>query len=92
MDSRPVVSYGKYLMVWLSLLVLTVTTITAAALRFGKWSVMAAILIATVKGTLVLLYFMHLKYESRVFLGMLMIAVLTLAIIMVLTFADVSFR
>jgi cytochrome c oxidase subunit 4 len=63
-----------------------------AGLEFGQWSALAAIAIATVKGTLVLFYFMHLKYESALFKVALMVALLTLTIILVLTFADISFR
>ena len=90
-DHGPV-SYGRYVMVWLTLLALTATTITAAGLAFGRWSVLAAILIAAVKGTLVLFYFMHLKYESLLLKLFMTIAVLTLVVIMILTFADLSFR
>jgi len=86
------VSYGRYVMVWLSLLILTAATVTAAGLAFGRWSILAAILIAAVKGTLVLFYFMHLKYESAILKLFMTVALLTLAIIMILTFADLSFR
>jgi cytochrome c oxidase subunit 4 len=86
------VSYGKYVMIWLSLLVLTAATITAAGLQFAKWSALVAILIATVKGTFVLFYFMHLRYESQLIKICVTLAVLTLGVIMILTFVDVSFR
>jgi len=86
------VSLGTYVMVWLALLALTALTITVASLHFGRWSVLAAIVIATIKGTLVLFYFMHLRYEDRVFRIMLLLALFTLAIIMLLTFVDVLLR
>jgi cytochrome c oxidase subunit 4 len=86
------VPYGRYVMVWLSLLALTAATITAAGLAFGHWSILAAILIAAIKGTLVLFYFMHLKYESWLLKLFMTVALLTLAVIMILTFADLSFR
>ena len=86
------VSYGRYLVVWLALLALTAATLTAAGLAFGRWSIVAAILIAAVKGTLVLFYFMRLKYESLLLKLFVTIAVLTLVVIMILTFADLSFR
>lgn len=92
MATKHVMPYGTYISVWLGLLILTGATITAAGLHFGRWSVMAAILIATVKGTLVLFYFMHLKDEEKLFRIMLMVALLTLAVIMLLTFADTAFR
>ncbi len=83
---------GTYVLIWLALLVLTAATITAAGLHFGNFSVLAAIAIATVKGTLVLMYFMHLKYEERAFKLMLGLALFTLTVIMVLTFIDVALR
>ena len=92
MAGKAQTSYGTYVVIWLALVVLTAATVTAAGLRFGNWSAFAAILIATIKGSLVLFYFMHLKHESWIFKVSLMIALLTLAIIMVLTFADTALR
>ncbi len=92
MQERPQIAYGTYVSVWLSLLVLTGVTITAAGLQLGRWSILTAIVIAAVKGTLVLFQFMHLKYESALFKIALVIALLTLTFIMVLTFADTLFR
>jgi cytochrome c oxidase subunit 4 len=91
-EPKPVVSYAKYVMIWLALLVLTGATVTVAGMRLGSWSALAAILIATVKGTLVLFYFMHLKYEAWIFKISLMIALLTMTIILVLTFTDTALR
>ena len=92
MDESARIPYSKYLMVWLALVLLTGITIMVAGLQVGGWSVFAAIFIAAIKGTLVLFYFMHLRYESGLFKIALTVAMLTLAVIMVLTFADVSFR
>lgn len=85
------ITLSSYVMVWAALLVLTVLTIVAASLHFGAFSVLAAIVIATIKGALVLLYFMHLRYEERLFLIMLGVALITLAIILVLTYVDYIF-
>jgi cytochrome c oxidase subunit 4 len=84
--------FSTYLLIWLGLLVLTGVTVTVAGLNLGNLSVLGAILIAAVKGTLVVLFFMHIKYEDRVFKIMLGVAIITLAVIMVLTFVDTSFR
>lgn len=88
-NQRPI---STYILIWFGLLVLTGVTITAAGLNLGTLSILAAIVIAAVKSTLVVLFFMHIKYEDRVFKMMLGLAILTLVVIMVLTFADVSFR
>ncbi len=84
--------FSTYLLIWLGLLVLTSVTVTVAGLNLGQLSVLGAIVIAAVKSTLVILFFMQIKYEDRVFKVMLGVAVATLTVIMVLTFADVSFR
>lgn len=84
--------FSTYILLWLALLMLTGVTITVAGLNLGTLSVLGAIVIAAVKSTLVVLYFMHIKYEDRVFKMMLGLAIFTLVIILVLTFADVSYR
>jgi cytochrome c oxidase subunit 4 len=92
MSTRPLVTSRAYLMIWLSLVVLTGMTITIAGMHLGRWSALAAVLIAGTKGTLVLLYFMHLKYESRLFRIGLLVALATMTIILLLTFADTAYR
>lgn len=83
---------STYVAVWLGLLVLTAATVTVAGLDLGQWSVLGAILIALTKASLVLLFFMHIKYEDRVFKIMLTVAVVTLTVILALTFVDISYR
>jgi len=83
---------STYVSVWLGLLVLTAVTVTVASLNLGQWSVFGAIFIALIKASLVILFFMHIKYEDKVFKMMLALAVVTLTVIMVLTFMDISYR
>jgi cytochrome c oxidase subunit 4 len=92
MEKKNVRPFSNYLMIWFGLLMLTGVTVTVAGLNLGQLSVLGAIIIAAVKSTLVILFFMHIKYEDRVFKIMLGLAVVTLVVIMVLTFVDVSFR
>ncbi|HPR64489.1 MAG TPA: cytochrome C oxidase subunit IV family protein [Thermoanaerobaculia bacterium] len=91
MEKQETLSYGTYIMVWLALLVFTGLTVTAAGLHLGSVSIATAIAIAALKSTIVLFFFMHLKYDDPVFKVMLMVAILTLTVIMVLTFVDVLF-
>jgi cytochrome c oxidase subunit 4 len=86
------VSYGTYVVTWLALLVLTAITVTAAGLHFGALNVLVALAIAATKATIVLYFFMHLKYETTIFHRMLVIVIVTLAIFIGLTFTDVLFR
>lgn len=84
--------FSTYLLIWFGLLVLTGLTVTVAGLNLGNLSILGAILIAAVKSTLVVMFFMHIKYEDRVFKIMLAVAVCTLVVILLLTFVDTSFR
>lgn len=78
--------------VWLLLLVATGLTVCASTLDLGRLNVWVALGIAATKCTLVLMFFMRLRYEPRFFSVMVLIAVLTLAVFIGLLFFDVSFR
>ena len=55
-------------------------------------AIFAAILIATVKSTLVLLYFMHIRFEKPIFTVMILVLLVTYGIFIGLTFTDYSYR
>jgi cytochrome c oxidase subunit 4 len=84
--------YGIYVVTWLALMVLTAITVTVSGMNLGKFSVLTALAIATIKGSVVLAFFMHLKYEKPMFTVMFYIVLMTLAIFIGLTFFDVLFR
>lgn len=86
------IGYGTYILTWFSLLVLTAITVTLSGFHFGKMSVVVALLLATVKASIVLAWFMHLKYEEPIFHKMVVVTIITLAIFIGLTFTDTLFR
>lgn len=86
------VNYSVFFLVWIGLIVLTGLTVVVAGTNLGSLSVLTAIAIAAIKTTLVLLFFMHLKYESGLLKLMVIIAVLVMAIFIGFTFFDVSYR
>lgn len=56
---------GRYLAVWVALLVFTVLTYVVARVHLpGAWAVTVALVIAISKGTLVALFFMHLWEQT----------------------------
>ncbi len=87
-----IVGTKTFLIVWICLLCLTGLTIEAARLQLGEWSMAANLLIASLKASLVLWFFMHLKYESRQFRLMFLIPILTITVIIVMTFFDFWYR
>ena len=60
-------SFKTYLFVLMSLFVLTVLTVAVAQVDFGILNAVVAMFIACIKGSLVLMYFMNLKYEDRIY-------------------------
>jgi cytochrome c oxidase subunit 4 len=81
-----------YAVVWLCLLMLTAATVAVARFHWTEYPVFVPIAIATIKSGLVVTYFMHLKDEPWIVKVMLFLALLALALIILLTFTDVSFR
>jgi cytochrome c oxidase subunit 4 len=85
-------SYSTYILVWLGLLVFTSLTVAVAGFHLGSISIFAVILIAACKSSLVLSFFMHLRYEKPLFRILVLVALATLAVFIALTFADISYR
>lgn len=85
-------SYRFLAAVWAALLALTALTIFVARIDLGFLNVVAALGIASIKSSLVIFFFMHLKYENRTIKTMVLVAFVVLAICIGLTFADVGFR
>ena len=84
--------YSLYVKVWLALLLLTGLTIWVSSLELYRWHVFTAMLIATVKVSLVILYFMHVRFENKLIWIMILVVLLTYAIFVGLTFADYYYR
>lgn len=92
MKDHHIVSYKTFLIVWAALLVLTAVTVLVAQVDLGYFNVVVALIVASTKAAVVILYFMHLKYESSFFKLMVFICLLILTIFIGLTFFDVAYR
>jgi cytochrome c oxidase subunit 4 len=86
------VSYAHYVRIWFGLLALTALTVSLAGIELGRWVIISALTIASVKSFLVLNIFMHLRYEDRVFRSFALVAFGTLMVFLVLTFFDYAFH
>lgn len=74
------------------LMFFTFLTISVTSYNLGSFTVTIALLIAGVKGYLVLSNFMHLKYENlllRILVGTVFVL---FAVIVLITFIDYSYR
>jgi cytochrome c oxidase subunit 4 len=82
-------SQGFYILIGLGLLVLTLTTVLAAFVNLGPFNPVVALLIATIKATLVVLFFMHVKGASEKLTGVVVVSgFFFLSILLILSLAD----
>jgi len=78
--------------VYVALLLLTAVTVLVSYVDLGLWNAVVALMIASVKASLVALFFMHLKGESRLVWGFALVPILFLALIMFGTLVDSVLR
>jgi cytochrome c oxidase subunit IV len=87
--SEHIVSVRVYATIFLVLLLGTGLTVAAAFVEFpGKLNTIVALTIAVAKATFVVLYFMHVRYSSRLVWVIGASALFWMAILFALTFSD----
>ena len=86
--SEHIVSPKVYAGIFLSLMVLTAATVAAAYVNLGPFNIVIALAIASVKATLVVLYFMHARYSPKRTHLVIIAAVFWLAVMLALTLSD----
>jgi cytochrome c oxidase subunit 4 len=79
-------------MVLMGLIVLTVITVLITSVEMGPYNTAAAMLIASIKGAIVLLYFMHLRFDNKIYGVMVAIVIAIFAAVIVVTFFDYLYR
>jgi len=63
--AHPIVATKTYVGIWVGLICLTFLTAMASRIELGHFNIVLALLIATCKATLVVLFFMGVKYISQ---------------------------
>ena len=90
--SEHIVPPKVYIGIFASLMVLTAATVAAAFVSLGEYNIVIALAIATVKASLVVLFFMHANYSPKRTQLVIVCAVFWLAIMLALTMSDYSTR
>ena len=83
-----IVPPGIYLTIILTLLALTGATVWAAYVNLGPFNIVLALAIATLKATLVVLFFMHAKYVPKRTQLVIIAGVFWLALLLFMTLSD----
>jgi len=90
--SEHIVPVRVYVTVFVVLLVMTATTTAVSAIDLGPWNTVVALAIAVFKATLVVLFFMHVKYSPRLIGVVIVGGLFWLAILLAITFSDFATR
>ena len=91
--SEHIVPVRVYVTIFAVLLVGTFLTVVAAFYDFpGRLNTIIALTIATTKATFVVLYFMHVRYSTRLIWVIMASALFWMAILFALTFSDYQTR
>ncbi len=90
--SEHIVSPKIYAVIFASLMLGTSITVWAAFQNFGPFNIVIALAIATIKATLVVLYFMHARYSPKRTQLVIVCSVFWLAIMLALTLSDYNTR
>ena len=85
-------TFKSQFFVLLSLILLTVLTVTITSVHLGAFNTAAAMLIASVKATIVLLYFMHLKFDEKIYRFMVILVFAIYLVVIIITFFDYLYR
>ncbi len=90
--SEHIVSPKIYIAIFAALMLGTGITVWAAFQNFHQFNIVFALVIATIKATLVVLYFMHARYSSKRTQLVIVCSVFWLAIMLALTLTDYTTR
>lgn len=85
-------SYSSHLLVLLILVALTFVTVAITSVQLGAFNTTAAMIIASTKAAIVLLYFMHLKFDDKIFRFMVTLVLAIYAVVIIITFFDYLYR
>jgi len=87
-----VVPLRIYATIFATLLLLTLVTVDVAFYNFGMMNISIALAVATTKATLVVLYFMHVRYSPKLVAVFAGAGFVWLIILLALTLGDVVSR
>jgi len=91
-ESPHIVGYATFVRVWIALVVLTGLLVGLSVTHRPNLALLGLLVITPTKASLVLFFFMHLKYESTALKYMVTAAIAVLIIFIGLTFSDYLFR
>lgn len=87
-----ITAYRTLLTTFIALVVLTVITVVTSQIDLGAFNVPLALSIAVGKASLVVAFFMGLKYDNKVNLLVLLVGIMMVMVFIIFTLLDTAFR
>jgi cytochrome c oxidase subunit IV len=91
-EKHHISSYTSHLLVLGALVVLTAASVAVTSLEMGKYNTLVAMLIAGIKAGIVLTWFMHLKFDNKIFAIFTVAVIVLFLLVLYVTFFDYSYR
>ncbi len=91
-EKHHIVPYKVYFYILAALIAFTFLSIGITKINLGEYSVLGAMIFATIKSILVLAWFMHLKFDQPFLRIMVGFVILVFFAVIFITFLDYYFR
>lgn len=91
-EKHHIVPYKVYFNILVILVILTFLSIGITKINLGEYSVLGAMLLASIKSVLVLAWFMHLKFDQPFIRIMVGFVIMVFIAVIFITFLDYYFR
>ena len=91
-DKPHIVPYKTFLLVLAVLLAFTFISIAVTNYDLGPLTVVTALVLATAKTILVLTFFMHLKWDVKMFAILVTAVLILIGVVIFITFLDYLYR
>ncbi len=83
---------GGYVAIFLTLIAFTLLTVAVSNVHLGQANLIVAVVIASMKASLVVLFFMHLRYDNKFYSMILVVSVLFIGVFFAFTLNDTDRR
>lgn len=91
-EKHHISSYKSHLLVLMALLILTAASVAVTSVEMGAYNTLVAMLLAGAKATLVLLWFMHLRFDNKIYAIFTAFVIVLFLLVLFVTFFDYSYR
>ena len=81
-----------YVAIFFALIAFTLLTVGASNIHLGKFNLVVAVVIASMKASLVVLFFMHLRYDNKFNAMILVVSLLFIGVFFAYTLNDTDHR